>query len=106
MSAVSITVYWKTRALVETLDSRGTPELVPMPRFFATPHVFVFPLGHAEVSLHHSQYCILVIFFLSVSNLLLLPIPSKKQNVQSCELKLCVADVPPSVRTETKERAC
>lgn len=52
-------MYWKTRALVETLDTRGTPKLLPRPRlffFFATHHMFVFSLGHAKAFLHHSQY--------------------------------------------------
>jgi len=42
VSAVSVTVYWKTRALVEILDQRGTPALLARPELFVTYPMFVF----------------------------------------------------------------
>ena len=64
VSAVSVTVYWKTRALVETLDLRGTPGLRAGPELFVTYLVFVFGFGRVETIQSHSQYSSCT-FFLS-----------------------------------------
>jgi len=42
--------------LVETVDMRGTPGMIPRPGLFVTHLVFVFGFGHVETTLHHSQY--------------------------------------------------
>lgn len=78
VSAVSTSVYWKTKALVETLNLRGTPGITARRQLFVARLVFV--LGFARSSCLISSPMQLSFFFLKV-----VPNTGQQRPVKVCE---------------------
>lgn len=91
VSAVSVTVYWKTRALVETLDLRGTPSILPRPWAFCYMFRVCFRLRSCWNHVASLTIFLLYSFFLPCRPRVSDTVPNARQQQvgPKCEVKAC-----------------